>query len=162
MGVRVGEQLGPARRVQPHRCLIGHRPSRKEQRALLAQEIGDPLLEPSGRGVAIQQVVADGGVRHRPSHGGGGLCDRVTPQVDHIIGINMTITRRHRTPGPSSAMNTAATTAPAAIHTGRRPTTVIPISVAMSARPPVVVLPSMPSILPTARVREPSASGTDS
>ena len=69
---------------QPDSCLVGLSPRRKEQRVLGTEELGDALLEPARRRVAIQHVVADFRVRHRAPHSGGRLGDRIRPQIDGV------------------------------------------------------------------------------
>ena len=47
---------------------VGHRPGRREQRGLVAEQPGDPLLERADGRVLAVDVVADLGARHRGAH----------------------------------------------------------------------------------------------
>ena len=49
----------PGLDVQPQAELVGHRAGRREQRVLVAEQVGDPLLERADRGVLAEHVVAD-------------------------------------------------------------------------------------------------------
>ena len=53
---------------QPHADLVAHRPRRHEQRGLVAEQVGDPLLERVDRRVLAVDVVPDLGLGHRPAH----------------------------------------------------------------------------------------------
>ena len=66
----VGDELLPGADVQPHAELVGQRPGRREEPGLVAEQVGDLLLERADRGVLAEHVVADDGVGHRLAHGG--------------------------------------------------------------------------------------------
>ena len=63
--------------------LVAHRAGGDEQRRLLAEQVGDALLEPVDGGVFAEDVVADLGGGHGGAHGGRGAGDRVAAEVDH-------------------------------------------------------------------------------
>jgi hypothetical protein len=70
--VRVGprEQFPAARGDQLQRDLVGHRAGRAEQRRLMPEQLGDPLLQQGDGRVVAEDVVADRGVHHRRPHAG--------------------------------------------------------------------------------------------
>ncbi len=93
LGVRAGlvghdvraaldHDLRPRRHERPQRDLVGHHAGRGEQGRLPLEPRGDLLLEPSDGRVLAVDVVADLGLRHRPSHALGGARDGVGAQVD--------------------------------------------------------------------------------
>ncbi len=72
---------------------VGHRPGGREERGLLAEQPGDPLLERADGGVLAVDVVADLGARHRGAHRLGGTGDGVAAEVDHasVLGVTASI-----------------------------------------------------------------------
>ena len=85
--VRVGvaEHLLAGLADQPHADLVAHRPGRHEQRRLVAEQPGDPLLERVDRRVLAVDVVPHLGLGHGPAHPGGRPGDRVRAQVDRQL-----------------------------------------------------------------------------
>ena len=79
------------RRVQPQGDLVGHRPRRHEQRRLLGQHRGDPLLQGTHRRVIAKAVVSDHRRGHRRTHRGGRSGDGVTAQIDRLAGQTIAI-----------------------------------------------------------------------
>ena len=78
------DDVVPGVRENAKRHLVGHRPGRKKQRCLFAEQAGDPLLEPVDRGILSVLVIPDrGGGDGRP-HGGRGTGDGVGSEVDHL------------------------------------------------------------------------------
>jgi hypothetical protein len=63
--------------------LVAHRPGGEKQRSLGPQELCDPLLEPGGRGVLAELLVADLGLGHGPAHALAGKGVSVREEIDH-------------------------------------------------------------------------------
>ncbi len=80
---RLAEHFRARPGAEPHREHVGHRPGGREQRSLLAEQAGDPLLELADRGVLAVHVVADRCGGHRRPHRVGGLGEGVGAEVDH-------------------------------------------------------------------------------
>jgi hypothetical protein len=59
-------------RQDPQSGLVRHRPGREEERGLLAEQLGDVVLEPVGRLVFAELVVPNAGLGHGPTHAGSG------------------------------------------------------------------------------------------
>ena len=66
--------------------LVRHRAARHEERRLLAEQFGDPLLQPVDRRVLAVLVVADRRRRHRLAHPRRGRGDGIRAQVDAVHG----------------------------------------------------------------------------
>ena len=83
-GVRLGlgDDLAAARHVGHQAHQVAHRAAGHEEAGLLAGQLGGPFLQGDDRRVVAEDVVAELGLRHRPSHLGRGLRDRVGAQVD--------------------------------------------------------------------------------
>jgi hypothetical protein len=64
----MGFVAGP--RQQLEAGLIGHGAARHEERGLLAEHLGDPLLKAVDRRILAILIVADGRLRHRQPHAG--------------------------------------------------------------------------------------------
>src|SRR5271156_3636273 len=104
--VLLGEQLVAGPRENPQRDLIRHRRGRDEHCLLLAEQRGATTLELEHGRVLALLLVADGSLGDRAAHLGGGLGERVCPEVDH--GANATVaawtlrsSTRRSTPGAS-------------------------------------------------------------
>ena len=82
MRIGLEEHLGAMLRHQPDAGLIGLSARREKERVLGADQLGDALLEPAGRGVAVEYVVADFRLGHRAPHAGGRLGDGVGAEID--------------------------------------------------------------------------------
>jgi hypothetical protein len=82
--VRIGvaEHLLAGLGDQAHPDLVAHRPRRHEQRGLVAEQVGDPLLQRPDRRVLAVDVVPHLGLGHGPAHRRGGPGDRVGTKVD--------------------------------------------------------------------------------
>ena len=88
MGVFAEDHLVARPCQQLQRDLVRHRAARHEQRRLLAQQFGDPILQPVDRRVLAVLIVADRRFRHRPPHRGRGPRHRVRAQIDQTGGLN--------------------------------------------------------------------------
>jgi hypothetical protein len=82
MAVGVAQDLLSGLADQPQADLVAHRPGGDEERRLVAEQVGDVLLQRVDRGVLAVDVVADLGLGHRPAHRRGGPGEGVRPEVD--------------------------------------------------------------------------------
>ena len=80
------------------RELVGHRPRRDEQRRLLAEQGGDPLLQRDDARVLAVLVVADLGRGDRGAHRLGRARDGVGAEVDHRLSSRSRAARSARGP----------------------------------------------------------------
>ena len=67
-------------RAQRH--LVGHRARRQPERRLLAEQLGDALLQRVDRRVFAELIVADVGRGHRGAHAGRGIRDGIGAEID--------------------------------------------------------------------------------
>src|SRR6266511_6354445 len=77
--------------VQADGDLVAHRPRGKEQRRVLAEKLGHPLLQRVDGRVEPALLVADLRLRHRPAHGLGGPGLGVGVQVDRVAHAGRTL-----------------------------------------------------------------------
>jgi hypothetical protein len=70
--------------VEPDRDLVAHRPGREEERRLVAEQLGDALLEPRGGRVGEALLVSDLGLGDRAPHALGRTRLRVAEEVDAL------------------------------------------------------------------------------
>ena len=77
----VGDELLPGPTCSRMPSWLASEPGRREQPGLVAEQVGDALLERPDGGVLAEHVVADGGVRHRLAHRGGWGAVRVSEQA---------------------------------------------------------------------------------
>ena len=80
--VRLEHELRPGAREQGDPGLVRLGPRREEQRVVLAEQLGDALLEATGGGVAVQDVVAHLGLGHGTAHRGRRPRHSVAAQVN--------------------------------------------------------------------------------
>jgi hypothetical protein len=85
VGARLAEHLLAGGDDRPDGQHVGHRPGRREESGLVAEEVGHPLLEGGHRRVLAVHIVAHFCPRHRLSHRFGGPGDGVTAEVDHRV-----------------------------------------------------------------------------
>ena len=119
--VRARPRRAPPRRGRPasaHREHVGHRPGRREQRRLLAEQPGDPLLERVDGRVLAVHVVADLGARPSPpaspvGRPGDACRERRSIMRGGRRWASRAASPRPGTPAPATARGSAA---------GRRPT----------------------------------------
>jgi hypothetical protein len=86
VGLRVAEHLGADRYQRANGQQVGQGAGDREQRGLLAEHPGDPLLQRVDDAVLVIHVVAGVGrldPRHRGQHRRSGAGDGVAAQVDH-------------------------------------------------------------------------------
>src|SRR2546430_8413854 len=62
--------------------LVRLRARRKEQRVFGTEQLGDALLQPARRGIAVQDVIADLGFGHGAAHAGRRLGDRKSTRLN--------------------------------------------------------------------------------
>ena len=83
VGVLLGEEHRPRRRLRAKRDLVRHRRRRQEERRLVAEQLRHASLELVRRRVLEVLLVADLGGGHRRAHACGGLRQRVRAEIDH-------------------------------------------------------------------------------
>ena len=71
--------------VHQHRNLVAHGAGGQEHRRLLAEQIGDPLLQPVGGRILAALLVADLGLGHCLAHAGRRLGLGVAVEVDQAV-----------------------------------------------------------------------------
>jgi hypothetical protein len=89
VGARVADDLVAGAGEDAERDLVRHRARRDEERRLLPEERGHPLLEPVHARVLAVHVVPDLRPRHRLAHGRGGPRHRVGAKVDELHAISI-------------------------------------------------------------------------
>ena len=82
MGVRFEQELGARLGDERDTRLVRLRARREEQRIVGTEQLGDALLQPARRGIAVQDVIADLGFGHGAAHAGRRLGNGVGAKID--------------------------------------------------------------------------------